>query len=311
MKCLKCNYTSFDYSPACPKCGNDNSAEQTRLRLAPNKPNPPFFLASLIGKQGSSNLDNSIKDLDMYATEAVSEASDDQGMLFALDDMQTDETQQDSPEPQDPATDEILFDLDSITEEEADESLHKDPLDKNDLWDSDDLEENLGTIEFNEIPEETSPEKVDEMALFLDEEPQAVEVTVDDMEPFGAADTSEETDTDELLLTLNDLPENEPTSGPPATSQALEDEVADKLKEMFDQESQPAETENPDEKGFWNSDEINEQIAAYPEKTEGKATGVPGEETSDDKKNEEPLFDVDLEPLDLELSFEDMEKEAQ
>ncbi len=54
MKCIKCNYTSFDFNQTCPKCGKDLSAEAEKLRLPPYKPTPPYLLTSLTGETGGS-----------------------------------------------------------------------------------------------------------------------------------------------------------------------------------------------------------------------------------------------------------------
>ena len=114
MKCPKCNYTSFDYNQVCPKCGNDNAEEQARLKLSPNKPNPPFFLASLVGMAGSENLEIPDRGAGMGASEGAPGGMDAQDLLIALDDLESDDARPDSQEPLeplDPAEDEIMFDL--------------------------------------------------------------------------------------------------------------------------------------------------------------------------------------------------------
>ena len=52
MKCMKCNYISFDYNQTCPKCGKNLSGEVEKLRLPPYKPNPPYLLTSFTGETG-------------------------------------------------------------------------------------------------------------------------------------------------------------------------------------------------------------------------------------------------------------------
>ena len=98
MKCPKCNYTSFDFSSVCPKCGNDNTEEQTRLNLSPKKPNPPFFLASLIGMERPGNIEIPSPDSHTPSSKVTSEEMDSKELLIALDDFPSDNTQSDSPE---------------------------------------------------------------------------------------------------------------------------------------------------------------------------------------------------------------------
>jgi len=40
MKCPKCNFTSFDYNSACPKCGKDLTPERDLMNLPSYKPKP-------------------------------------------------------------------------------------------------------------------------------------------------------------------------------------------------------------------------------------------------------------------------------
>ena len=150
MKCPKCNYISFDFNRTCPKCGNDNTGEQTRLKLSSNKPNPPFFLASLIGMENSSNFEIPTNKPDIPFSGNAPEELDARELLIALDDLETDDPKPDSLEPPDRAEDEIVFELDSTPEAEESASLGRDPLDKKGLWDGDDLDENLGTLELYE-----------------------------------------------------------------------------------------------------------------------------------------------------------------
>lgn len=273
MKCPKCNYTSFDHNQVCPKCGNDNAEEQTRLKLSPNKPNPPFFLASLMGVTDSENLEIPGREADVGAAEGPLGGMDAQNLLIALDDLdsqkpldpskdevvfETGDPQDDSLELLDPAEDEILFDLEPASEENEFESIDSDPLDKKGFSDVEGPDDNLITVDVEEIPE-----KAHEVDLFL---------------------------TDEL-------------------DGAEKDEILFELEGASKQESAPAEKETPDEKGFWNSDEINEQLAAFDlgEATTEEKDASPKDKA--DKKEDVNLFsDRDIEPLDLELSLEDVEK---
>ncbi|PKN63793.1 MAG: hypothetical protein CVU57_17820 [Deltaproteobacteria bacterium HGW-Deltaproteobacteria-15] len=51
MKCPKCNYISFDYNQACPKCHKDLGLEQEKLNIPAFKPEPPSLLGGLLGDQ--------------------------------------------------------------------------------------------------------------------------------------------------------------------------------------------------------------------------------------------------------------------
>jgi len=77
MKCPKCRYISFDYNEVCPKCNKDLVAERKKMNFPDYKPNPPFFLGSLIGDLSESRFgievgavaakeDAEMKDLEMH-----------------------------------------------------------------------------------------------------------------------------------------------------------------------------------------------------------------------------------------------------
>jgi len=344
MKCPKCNYTSFDYNQVCPKCGKDNTDEQTRLKLSPLKPNPPFFLASLVGMGDSENLEIPDHGAGMGTSEGAPGGMDAQDLLIALDDLdsddarpdsqepldpskdeivfETDDPKHDSLEPLDPAEDEILFDLEpaadsarvanattAASEENEFETIDSDPLDKKGFSDVEGSDENQIAVEVAEMPTEKQaafveevPEEAHEVDLFLADEPDSAEIT----------HAPEKLDSQELFLSLDDLPDSDAKTEPSASSGAEEDGILFELEEASEPESAPAEKETSDKKGFWNSDEINEQLAAFDldEATTEEKDGSP--EDKADKKEDVNLFsDKDIEPLDLELSLEDMEKKPE
>ena len=279
MKCPKCNYTSFDYNQVCPKCGNDNAEEQTRLRLSPNKPNPPFFLASLVGMTDSEDLKIPDHRAGMGTTEGDSGGIDAQDLLIAFDDLDSDNIRPDSREPLDtptdeivfetddspasldPAEDEVLFDLGPAIEENEFESIVSDTLDKKGFSDVEEQDENRITVDVKEIPK-----KAHEVDVFLTDEPDSAE----------------------------------------------EDEILFELEETSEQESAPAEKEPPDEKDFWNSDAIKKQLAALDlkEATTEEKDASP-KDKADGKEDVNLFSDKNIEPLDLELSLEDMEKKPE
>lgn len=277
MKCPKCNYTSFDYNQVCPKCGNDNAEEQTRLRLSPNKPNPPFFLASLVGTSDTENLEIPDHRAGMGTSEGAPGGMDAQDLLIALDDLDSDDAKPDYQEPPDtskdeivfetddlkddslalldPAEDEILFDLEPASEENEVKSIDSAPLDRKSFSDVEGPNENRVTVDVEEIPE-----KAHEVDLFLTDEPDSAE----------------------------------------------EDEILFELEETSEQESAP------DEKDFWNSDAIKKQLASLDleEATTEEKDASPKDE-ADGKEDVNLFSDKDIEPLDLELSLENMEKKPE
>jgi len=354
MKCPKCNYTSFDYNQVCPKCGNNNAEEQTRLKLSPNKPNPPFFLASLVGMTDSENLEIPGHGAGMGATEGAPGGMDAQDLLIALDDLDSDDAKPDSQEPLDPskdeivfetdgpkddplepldpAEDEILFDLEPASEENEIESIGSDPLDKKSFLDVNGPDVNRIAVDVAEMPSEKQavfaeeiPEKAHEADLSLADEPVSAEMPTEKIDSAEITHTPEEADSakvanatsagsgsPELFLSLDDLPDSDAKTEPSASGNVEEDEILFELEETSETESAPAEKETSDEKGFWNSDEINQQLAAFELEEATTEKKDPSPKDRPDGKEDVNLFsDMDIEPLDLELSLDDMEKKPE
>ena len=337
MKCPKCNYTSFDFNRACPKCGNDNTEEQTRLNLSPNKPNPPFFLASLVGMEGAVNLVTPADNARIPSAQTAPEEMDTQDLLIALDDLSTDDAQPDTPGPStdgivfdtddskentletlESAEDEILFDLEPASEEEALATIDIDPLDKKGFSDFDGPDEKPVAVGVEEIQEEitdkpdeidSAPEesqglfleefedKADEEDLFLVDEPAEPVLILDEEAPAEIRNEPEEPGSQELFLSLDDLPDGGSRPEPSASTRIEGDEIAFELEEALQQEETPAEEDTPGEKGFWNSDDLEKQAGAFDL-----------EETTDKKEAANLFQDLDVEPLDFELSLDDVEK---
>ena len=354
MKCPKCNYTSFDYNQVCPKCGKDNTDEQTRLKLSPLKPNPPFFLASLVGMGDSENLEIPDHGAGMSTSEGAPGGMDAQDLLIALDDLdsddarpdsqepldpskdeivfETDDPKHDSLEPLDPAEDEILFDLEPAadsarvanattagSEENGIESIGSDPLDKKSFLDVNGPDENLITVDVEEMPPEKQTASVEEISekaheadLSLADEPVSAEMPAEKIDSAEITHTPEKSGSPELFLSLDDLPDSDAKTEPSASSNVEEDEILFELEETSETESAPAEKETSDEKGFWNSDEINQQLAAFELEEATTEKKDPSPKDRPDGKEDVNLFsDMDIEPLDLELSLDDMEKKPE
>jgi hypothetical protein len=340
MKCPKCNYTSFDYSQVCPKCGKDNSEEQARLKFSPNKPNPPFFLASLIGVAGSENPEITDGELGTHFSDDAYGEMDAKNLLIALDDLDGAESKADSSEMPDPSgdeivfetgdlaeepfktpepvDDEILFDLEPTSEEIEIKSDDRDPLDMQNFI-SDNTDDTQIPIEVAKIEEEkpiAHPIETavadDEVDLFQADDPESTDKleTINDVTEIDL--TPENLDSPELFLSLDDLPDSESKQTPSDPNTAAEDEILFELEETPEPDGPSFKKETTEEKDFWNSDEINKQtVDSEPEKIEDLKTN-PSIKKSIDLEEEAILFsDLDIEPLDLDLSLEDLEEKPQ
>ena len=325
MKCPKCNYTSFDYNSVCPKCGNDNAEEQSRLNFSKNKPNPPFFLASLIGMADSDNpgILNSGAGMGTLDAEGAYGEMDGQDLLIALDDLDLDSAKPDRPEPPVPSSDEdvfeiddsgengvaplepedheILFNLEPAFDETEIDGAHK----ESDSQIIPDLEE-MREEEQAAFQIDTSHEG-DDVPLFLADETTDSEIPAaipEDTKPGG---TSKGPDSPELLLSLDDL-----TVGPSnaeSSSGVMDDEIVFELEDVSEEDEAPVEKETVQETGFWDSDELHKQMAISDlDEIEGKKPDAFPTETTDEKKEVDLFSDLDIEPLELELSLEDVEK---
>lgn len=324
MKCPKCGYTSFDYNQVCPKCGNDNSEVQAKLKFSSNKPNPPFFLASLVGLGNSENPKASlgVDHLAPYANAYGDMDSED--LLIALDDLDVDGSKPDSTEPQaalkneihfetgdsgednliplETAEDEILFDLDANTNEDEIENIYRDPLDKEDFINAaTDDRRGQAFQETVPIPSEKPPGSAgetaaesDELGLFLDDETDNSEMPA---EKTGAKD--------EILFELDEADDQ-------ADEKDVSDEIVFEVAEASDKGRNPPDNIADDKKGFWNSDEINKEVLLNDlEEIESVKTDADQTVMLDEGKEAALFSDLDIEPLDLELSLEDLEKKPE
>lgn len=64
MKCHNCNFISFDYNEACPKCNKSISDERDILGFQAYKSTPPALLQGLTGKTGVSG--DEVADPEMF-----------------------------------------------------------------------------------------------------------------------------------------------------------------------------------------------------------------------------------------------------
>ena len=125
-----------------------------------------------------------------------------------------------------------------------------DPLDKKGLWDPDALDENSGAIDIDiddiqtekqDVFLEEVPEPTNETGLFLAEDSPTTEMPLDEIEFFNVENTPKDPNDQELLLTLDDFPENESTSDPLASSQPKEDGITFELDDPFEPVNPPVE----------------------------------------------------------------------
>lgn len=331
MKCPKCNYTSFDYNQNCPKCGNDNSEEQARLKFSPDKPNPPFFLASLLGTEDAKIAEVMGRNGRGNAGENAFGDTDTQDLLIALDDMDGADSKEPDLAPTEQDEDEILFELDS--EEEDDLSLEDKPFIEQHIADT-----ALDAKQMRSFASEATarPKRSDDGL--------AAE-TKDDTEPSATPESKtaplrtepseiEEHDDSGLLLSLDEILENDTKPEPSLSGKAEEEEILFELDEQPESDDQRAgkgyseeivfeSEETPDrktsavderegDKGFWNSDDINrELILSDMEEIEGKGIDTTTTKTPGNGNEANPFSDLDIEPLDLELSLDDLEKKSE
>jgi len=152
MKCPKCNFISFDYNDACPKCGKDLTHERDLMDLPSYKPKPLSLLAPL--NAYSEILGNTTRDGQLpLAKEAMDDVPEE--LLISLDDLSDDEpvpiqieSDPTQAEPEQKIDDELIFDLSLPNSEEAKSK-------KDDFWDPEALDEKMADITLDDASEKT------------------------------------------------------------------------------------------------------------------------------------------------------------
>ncbi len=150
MKCPKCNFISFDYNDACPKCGKDLTHERDLMGLPSYTPKPLSMLAPLNAYSeipGDTTRDGQLR----LAKEAMDEVPEE--LLMSLEDLSEDEpapiqieSDPTQAEPEHKIDDEIVLDL-SLPHSEETKSK------KDDSWDPEALDEIMADIKFNDASE--------------------------------------------------------------------------------------------------------------------------------------------------------------
>lgn len=229
MKCPKCNFISFDYNQACPKCGNDLSHERDLMNFPSFKPRPLSLLGVLTG-------DAEVPAIETRIRPSAASAEDAEELLISLNSLSDA-----APEP----------------------------------------------LRFDHIPPLEGPEA-----------PAA-----------GEADQVE----DELTISLDELSDESPE----LMSFRSEEEVSSPEMEIeneifFEPERAISEEEELEKGNFWESE------AMEPTKSDRQPENpFPAESVTWDKEEEVPVkaeedepdfFELEIEPLELDMEIEETDK---
>lgn len=275
MKCPKCNFISFDYNQVCPKCGKDLSGERDLMNFPSYKPMPLSLLGVLTGNGESASVD---APMEQSGASGV-HGADTQELLISLDTL-SDENQepiQFEPEPSSTVPEAEIEKGTKEADEEFTISLDEFSDEDQDL------------IQFEPEPSLTSPElKIEEGAETTDEE---FAISLDDGSDEGTEivlfDTERETPTPEVEIT---------------------GEVG------FEPETILPEDMEPEKENLWESEAIASRMVdmqlddAVEKEGVDPATGV--EAPGEDKEKEPELFELELEPLELDAELEESDKKT-
>jgi len=162
MKCPKCNFISFDYNDACPKCGKDLTHERDLMGLPSYKPKPLSLLAPLNAYNSEITGDMTRNAPVRSAKEAMDDVPGE--LLISLDDLSEDESVQiqmesdpTQAEPEQKIDDEIILDLGLPDFEET-------KSEEDNAWDPEAVEEIMADIEFDDVSEKEPELFVEEKA---------------------------------------------------------------------------------------------------------------------------------------------------
>ena len=275
MKCPKCSFISFDYNQTCPKCGNDLSHEQDQLNLPSYKPKSLSLLGGLTG--GS--------EIPAYETTMIEQSE-------ILDEHPG-------------ATEDLLMSLDTLSDSEP-EPVQIDP-----------------EPAFNEpetLMETGTGEAVDELMISLDDlsddeselmqlEPEPEITSPETKMETGTGDVSEE-----LSISLDDLSDDKPEIMEFETEPGLalpETEIEHKI--VHEPDLQLSEEGESQKDALWETQAIEKRMAEItsdksPENQE--MTFDSGKDDPVKAKEEEPFFELELEPLELDIELEESDKKV-
>ncbi len=275
MKCPKCSFISFDYNQTCPKCGNDLTHEKELLNLPSYKPSSLSLLGALTG---ASNIPDDETTMIEQSEILEEQAEGAEELLISLDNLSDDEPEliQFKPEPA-PTEPEPEMEI-GMDETVEDLSIPLDDL-------SDDQPE---LIQFKPEPGPTEPEP--EMKAGTGEAVEDLSISLDDL-----SDDQPEFIQFEPELDLTD-PETE-----------IEDEF------VFEPDLQISEEGEPERDALWETQAIEERMSDMQLDDTPENQGTPfdsGEEAPVKAKEMEPLLELELEPLELDIEMEESDKKT-
>ena len=308
MKCQKCNFISFDYNQACPKCGNDLSQEKDLMNFPSYKPAPPSLLGALTGEIGVTDDDAMIPHPD-----ASAEGAEAEELLISLDNLSPDapESMQFEPEVvpaaregdmeagEGDALEELSISLDDLSGE--DEPIQLEP------------EAAPATIE--KETEVGGGEAPEELSISLDDlsdqesipfEPETTPAATEKEMETGDGDALEE-----LSISLDDLSDEESIPFEPEAAAATEKEIADEL--IVESDLTLSEEAESKKDAFWDARALEETMADMKFDNGLEEGGTPppeDEEPLNGAKEKESFLDLELEPLELDIELEESDKKA-
>jgi len=314
MKCPKCNFISFDYNQACPKCGHDLSHEMELMNLPAYTPKELSLLGLLTGNGDISSVDALIGPSEIPGT--TGEGAEE--LLISLDSFSDEEQEpiQFEPEPS-------LAAVEPIIEEGATGADDGLTISLEDLSDEGhepiqfELEPSLAAVE--PIIEEGVTGADDGLTISLedlsDEERASIqfesEPSLAAVEPIieeGATGAD-----DGLTISLEDLSDEEHESiffDSETVAVTPEMEIEDKVADG--QETGLSEEREAEKEGFWEPNAIEQRMADMQLEDASKedgATGVKAEVISAEGKEEaSDLLELELEPLELDIEIEETDK---
>ena len=246
MKCIKCNYTSFDFNPTCPKCGKDLSVEAEKLHLSPYKPTPPYLLTSLTGEAGGSKHSSRDKqsEIPFFPENKEDDASILNKSTIEPPDVPGESPQDDVDNEMMVALDELSFEYDPTLKEESETpgSSHNEDLYTPEFSQQESAPSTDSVLFDNQTREEAplfpSTEETDQQSSIIDpiEGAGAIENRDTHLDLFDMDQAvDQDNKDDELRISLNDLTfEQEPVSPKKSLEREDLDENVLSVSELLD-----------------------------------------------------------------------------
>ena len=308
MKCPKCNYTSFDFNDLCPKCGHDLSRERALMGLPSYQPKPIFLLGMLAGNGEESGSASFLEHREMLHAQG-SEAAD---LLISFENLSAEgpeiiplapEPSQTSAETQTAAS-ELPTSLEDYSKQDKDPQasiqFQPGPLpsvpetamehDRKFPVSLEDLSEDEAPIPSEPEPADAGPEPEIEFKI---QDPDLKENIA--VSPEGL--TVE--DPDLVLFDAQTESQIHPDEGP--------------AEIVFDPEAIMSEDSGPDLGGFWKKQAIEQRMADIQlhDLSQEQPAAAEAQEKPPEKEPGEPdLFELELEPLELQVDTDGPHKKT-